>query len=466
MSGPDHIFDDGEEENDFVERITSGNDEGAASSGRRRVDDDVSDDEDDNSVSRGGSDIEVEGDDGLLDEDGGERDGDEEERYAREEAEEARDRMAAEGGQLTERAVDNTPGGGEQPQNAFEFANDDVMPEHFNALLRDRNEQMDTLRRVQAAMGGAASNSSSNLTILQRLSDTPLGVPIRPPMSDYHLQIHDHLRCPTTRRQFVPGPLAIAANGDHSDALACKIPGAKIKGGFPHYLERKPEEEGGHTVASVITNNNISIIGKVHAVNDVEGAVRIHERELLEKINFLLHGELEAEGAYPLTELKFRLRLIFADKLPTDPDAEPLGTGPDKAWEKVHNVEIEGEREVSQLLNPPESKGYYTRAMLNGIADWSKFVAQTGVTSFLCKKVKRPFFKFVIEPADPTVRAKCLTLTKTTDPFWLSAKFCADGCAQTWVESAVAGGPAVRYNRKRRCPDDEDDAAPAQQAGA
>lgn len=440
MSDSEHNSNDGEEEIDFVEAITSGNDEVTPSSGRKRINDDESDDEDDNSVSRGGSDIAMEGDDGLLDED-------DEERYAREEVEEARDRMAAEGGQLAERVADGPSGGSVQPQSAFEFAKDDVVPDHFNALLKDRNEQVDTLRRVQVAMNNATST--------------------RPLLADYELRIHDHQRCPTTRRKFVPGPLRINdPNADHSDTLACKIPGAKIKGGFPHYLERKPEEEGGHVVPSVITNNNIYIIAKVHTATDFEGTVRIHERELLEKINVFLRDELEAEGAFPLTELKFRLRLLFADKLPTDPDAEPLGTGPEKAWEKVHNVEIEGEREVSQLLNPPESKGYYTRAMFNGIADWSKFVTQTGVTSFLCKKVKRPFFKFVVEPADPTVRTKCPTLTKTTDPFWLSAKFCADGRVDTYVESAVAGGTAVRYDRKRRRPEDVEEEAPVQGAAA
>jgi hypothetical protein len=342
-----------------------------------------------------------------------------EERYVREEAEEARERVDAEG--AAARVVVPVPS---DAIKRYEYREDDPA---FNAVLS-------RVRRIEEAVAFTGRAQPTNAVQV-----------IEGPLDEFKLKIHDHSKCPTTQRRFVPGGAA--------NATEC----AKTRiGHFPHIIQRVAEEEGGGTLFHVVTSSNVLVVAGVHRVHNGDSPVKVSAPVLLERANQVLRFELEDKGEFPLTELRMRMRLVAAHICHTDPGADPIGVGEHGWWQKDISTEVDGQREKSQLLLPSETTGAYTQALLNGRVSWS-FKIRSGVTSYACRKHKRCQFKFVVEPESETLRKRCPNLTALSEPFWISAKYNAGKPpkVEAWVEAEVEGGAPVKYDLSRKRPRDE-----------
>lgn len=401
----------------------------------RRVIDDNSEDEydEDAPVIEEGEEGGEEGEEESGEGSGDEGEDMEEERYVREEIEEARERMAAEGGQLDEQPAQPARAVvpiSSDPIDQLEYRDDDPS---FNAVLQ-------RMRRIEEAVGLPVRAPPA----------VGGGQPqIEAPLAEFKLKINDHSKCPTTGRKFVPGGAAKA-----TETVKTRM------GHFPHVIAAVEEEEGGGIQYHVVTSNNLFIVASVQRADNMDSPVKVSEKVVLERANNVLRAELEAKGEYPLTELRMRMRLVAAHIAHSDPGSDPIGVGDARWWEKDISSELNGQREKSQLLVPAEFNGSYTQAILNGRVSYS-FKLRSGVTSYTCRAHKRCLFRFVVEPESEVLRKTCPNMTALSEPFWSEAKFRAgrNPKPEAWIESAIEGGPPVKYSLKRKRPIDEPEAA-------
>jgi len=262
------------------------------------------------------------------------------------------------------------------------------------------------------------------------------------PLSEYHLRMTTHDTCPTTHRKFVP----------YGEANATECFRTRL-GGFPHIIERVPEEEGGYARWHVITGNNVLLSVGVHRVVSRTSSVRVSEDLLMERANRLLESTLKSNAEFPLTEIRMRMRLVAAHIPHTSWDADPVGVGDDKWWDRTLSTEVDGQRHLTQLLHPAETSGDYNKALVKGNVSYA-FKIRQGVTSFSCRLHKQCEFKFVVEPDSETLRAWCPQLTILSEPFWVSSKYHNGRRPKVtmWLESEVEGGEPVAYDARRKRP--------------